>query len=698
MKSLTRQHPIVSGALHGIRIWAVYAIAETACVSVLPWMLPLSHGYLPVSRTLTAILLAAYPLVGLIAGAVAGWLVSLVHKAPADGVCRAAALLTLLIPLAVNFSLFYSYAPARWLSIALASAATIALFSGAARSRLGVLLNPWTAVLLILGPPWLSWEVGDAYSASSQRIFIWGYVAAVLLVSWAAGRVTRRGRDFDTRPGLAVARLGIIAVTVFGLTFLFDQKPLITPSFLAGGPPRGTGPNIILIVLDTVRADHLSIYGYPQPTTPQLGGFAADATLYTQAIAASDMTLATHASIFTGLYASRHGAHLVVDHNWGLPLPADIPTLAEALGGHGYTTMAAIANYGYLSQPFGLARGFQYYDARAAVPFLGQARSYLLRARARNVLRRLVPLAESERVTRTAEEINQAGLDLIDRTRQRGNRFFLFLNYMDAHWPYLPPPPYDTRFPGRGSPITSEQFSTAEIGVLNGSRPLQERVKRHLISQYDGAISYLDDQLGRLFTELKRRGIYDESLIIVTADHGEAFGDRNLMEHGTSTYQDQVHVPLLVKYPASRRRAVISTPVSSVDLMPTILAAAAIPIPKAVEGQNLVNVAEGDPRVVIAETFPNAHFVELAPRFRRVERAVVSGSRKLIVSTAGQRELYDLATDPGETANLYPSDAGARQLEARMSLWLKTAVRMPKGAGAVDRQALERLKSLGYVQ
>jgi len=683
---------------YGLEVWAVYAVLETVCAAVLPWIVPLSHGYLPVNRIFTAILLAGYPVAGLIAGALACGLLTLIRRAPDASACRAAALLTLLIPLAVNFSWFYKYGPPRWISITLVVAAAAALFSDVAASRLRFLLNPWTAVLLILGPPWLGWEIGDAYSALSQRIVIWGYIAAVVIASWAIGRLSNRGAGFYARPLMALAWLALAALAVFGLTFLLDQKPLVSPAFLAGAPQHATGPNIILIVLDTVRADHLSIYGYPEATTPRLSRFAGDATLYTQSIAASDMTLSTHASIFTGLYPSRHGARLVPDHNWGLPLAGGIPTMAEVLARNGYTTMAAIANYGYLSQPFGLARGFQYYDTRAAVPFLGQTRSYLLRARLRNVLRHLVPLAESECVTRTAEEMNRAGLELIDRAGKQGGRFFLFLNYMDAHWPYLPPAPFDSRFPGRGDPITTEQFTDIEVGVLNGSRRLDERVKRHLISQYDGAIGYLDEQLDRLFTELKRRGIYDESLIIVTSDHGEAFGDRNLIQHGTSTYQDQVHVPLLVKYPGPPRGAVVNTPVSSVDLMPTILTAAAIPLPKGLEGQSLDKITEDDSRVVLAETFPNAHFVELAPRFRRIERAAVSGSRKLIVSTAGKRELYDLASDPRETTNLYRTDLGVRQLEAHLNLWLKTAVPERNATGGIDRNALDRLKSLGYVQ
>jgi arylsulfatase A-like enzyme len=198
--------------------------------------------------------------------------------------------------------------------------------------------------------------------------------------------------------------------------------------------------------------------------------------------------------------------------------------------------------------------------------------------------------------------------------------------------------------------------------------------------------------------ELKKRNLYDESLIIVTADHGEAFGERNLLEHGTSTYQDQVHVPLLVKYPGPPRRAVMNTPVSSVDLMPTILSAAGVSAPKALEGENLARIAEGDSRVVLTETFPNSHFVNLSPRFRRIERAAVSGNRKLIVSTAGKREIYDLASDPSETSNLYRTDPRARELEAHLNVWLKTAVTKGNGAGAVDRGALDRLKSLGYVQ
>jgi arylsulfatase A-like enzyme len=132
--------------------------------------------------------------------------------------------------------------------------------------------------------------------------------------------------------------------------------------------------------------------------------------------------------------------------------------------------------------------------------------------------------------------------------------------------------------------------------------------------------------------------------------------------------------------------------------MPTILAVAGVPSPKGLEGENLAQIAEGDARVILTEAFPNSHFFELSPRFRRIERAAVSGTRKLIFSTAGKRETYDLASDPGEARNLYRTDPRGRELEAHLNLWLKTSVRERSAASTVDRGALDRLKSLGYVQ
>ncbi|MBI3666425.1 MAG: sulfatase-like hydrolase/transferase, partial [Acidobacteria bacterium] len=218
--------------------------------------------------------------------------------------------------------------------------------------------------------------------------------------------------------------------------------------------------------------------------------------------------------------------------------------------------------------------------------------------------------------------------------------------------------------------------------------------------QYDGGIAHLDFHLENLFHRLKELGLYQNSLIIITSDHGEAFGDRNLCNHGgISVYQDLVHIPLLIRYPQSGRKEVADEPVSLVDIMPTVLDVLGMEVPKDLDGRSLQKPDSGRSRLVISECFPGKRLLSWHPRFRRVERALVAGSWKFIHSTAGKRELYDLSKDPDETRNLYTADDGAsKDLEARLNQWLQTVPPETPAPFKLNKEALERLRSLGYIQ
>ena len=390
----------------------------------------------------------------------------------------------------------------------------------------------------------------------------------------------------------------------------------------------------------------------------------------------------------------------------GLPLGEEFRTLPEILRGGwaGYHNVAVVANFAYLSPAFGFARGFERYDSRAAVPFLAEAPPFYLRARVRNYMTRFAKPVAFEQQIQPAEKINREAFGALDALQSQRRPFFLFVNYMDAHWPYLPPPPYDSLYPGKVERFTNVKYSQMEEEVLRGERNVTESERRHLISQYDGAIQYLDQQVGRLISELKRRDLYDNTLLIITSDHGEAFGERHLLQHGLSVYQDEVHVPLLIKLPRERNRmpavTVIDTPVSSVDLLPTILETLGLPAPKETEGLSLLSLMPDNRRRIFAESFPaRGRLVDLQPKLNRIARAVVSGSTKLIGSTAGQRELYDLSRDPNETENIYTaSDAAVRELEASLAQWTKAAVAKARPPAKLAPGTVDRLKSLGYVQ
>jgi arylsulfatase A-like enzyme len=231
----------------------------------------------------------------------------------------------------------------------------------------------------------------------------------------------------------------------------------------------GQRPNVVLIVMDTVRADHTSVYGYDRDTTPFLRELAKEATLYTRAFAVSDFTLPTHASMFTGLYPRTHGAYYAPpNYPNGLPLSQRFTTMAEVLQANGYRAAGIVANAGYLSTSMGFSQGFELFDSRLPERVAAPSRSPYLRRRVHELLDRFVSTADFEPTTRRAQEINHEAETFLN---QVDGPFFLFLNYMDAHNPYAPPPPFDRQYPCSYPTIErAERARAAMEPVLTGKR------------------------------------------------------------------------------------------------------------------------------------------------------------------------------------------------------------------------------------
>lgn len=270
---------------------------------------------------------------------------------------------------------------------------------------------------------------------------------------------------------------------------------------------------------------------------------------------------------------------------------------------------------------------------------------------------------------------------------------------MDAHNPYIPPPPYDTLFPGKDEAFRLDHYTTLSQEVMKLNRKVSKEESRHLLSQYDGGIAYIDFHIGKLIEKLKRLEVYNNSIIIITSDHGEVFGERNLFNHSVSVYQDQIYIPLIIKYPDMQERRLIDEPVSVVDLMPTILDVLKYEIPEGIQGKSLLAQNSGESREIIGESFPSGHLLTTHPRFNRIERAVFSWPYKFISSTAGKRELFELMKDPNEKKNLYDAnDNISMQLEAELNQWLKDNKEESGSAVKLDKDARERLKALGYIQ
>jgi len=447
------------------------------------------------------------------------------------------------------------------------------------------------------------------------------------------------------------------------------------PAVTSHAAPSSTLPNVILITLDTVRADHVSLCGYARNTTPHLRLFADRlATVYTRAVAPSNWTLSSHASIFTGLYPTEHGAIRSADAPTGKPLSPGVLTLAEWLSAHGYLSAAVIANYGYLAPHFNLNRGFSYYDARRPiVPGRGLLDDFLMLG--------LAWMSEvgSYRPYRSASEITDEAVALMRGFATQERPFFMFVNYMDAHQPYVPPSPYLTRFT-TGPRLPRIQPYASDVRLTPQEQVFAE-------GAYDGAIAYVDEELSRFMKDVERAGIMDSCLIIVTSDHGEEFGDDGKYGHGFSVRESEVHVPLVVKYPFQEEPARVDAVASGIDVFPTVVRAVGLNVPQRFRGYDLQELPRQ--RWVLSEGFSGGMTV----------RAGVLENMKLIAKPGRQPELYDLERDPGERHSLWDQQP---VLAGMMADGLNGAQRTlhaaETGRAVLDPELLERLRSLGYVK
>ena len=393
------------------------------------------------------------------------------------------------------------------------------------------------------------------------------HVAALVLAAGLAIQTTRFvAAHVVAFEGLVRRTLVWMVGLVIALGLGVQGRQMLAERQALAQLPRApaNAPNVLLITLDTVRAPNLSLYGYSRSTTPQLEQFAKTGVVFERALSAAPWTLPSHASMFTGRWPHELSA------DYSTPLDATYPTLAEFLRARGYVTAGFVANYAYCGYETGLNRGFIYYDDYPRSPGEIVSSSTLTRTIADNFrLRRLI--RNDEHINRkSAAQISDSVLGWLSPGSQKP--FFVFINYFDAHDPYLPPEPFDKKFgPGRRlgkySPLHHWLYDKVVAHSNMGEQNIQEE-----IDAYDGALAYLDHNLGLLFAELQKRKLMDNTLIIITSDHGEEFGEHGLFDHGYSLYRPSVHVPLLISFPGhvpNDRR--IQTPISLRDLSATIV-------------------------------------------------------------------------------------------------------------------------------
>ncbi len=707
-------------AIHGVLAWTIYGIVECWFLIIFPWLIKPGHDYVTLHWGFTVLLFAVYSVTGLIVGVAASRFYSFLQQKQSiiskkDLVfSRMAAIFSVVlifnINLALNSSISLLELPVFFISFLLMTTLALSVASNDRFTQLRFLTNPWTISFLLIGLPWVNKELLINYSVIFKAGMSFVYIIAILIISFITYKTLtshRPTQSTDNLPVISGRHFTFIIINVFIVLLLninMEETPLRS-GLNVNSPLKGTNhPSVILITLDTFRADHMSLYGYERDTTPNIRKFSEEATTYTNAIAASDLTLSTHASIFTGLYARQHGAHtgFVEDLlGWGRPLDTKFKTLTEILVDNGYLSMGVVGNYGYLGGYFGLDQGFDYFDERKGVPFLGYVKPFYVRQGVQNILIKFVPPAYFDLLFRKAEEINGEAFHLINKVNQNNQPFFLFINYMDAHWPYIPPPPFDTLYPGKaGRKITTVAREKLAQEALTLRKSVTAEERNHFISQYDGGIAYIDFHFGKLLEMLREKSIYDNTLIVITSDHGETFGGNNFIDHGVSVYQNQTHVPLIIKYPGSKKKIVEEKTVSSVDILPTILDVLDFETPKDVHGESLLNMDNQNVRDIISESFPNSSLLNNHKRFHRYERAIISDSFKFISSTTGKKELYNFTEDPNEKRNLYnPKESISRELDRRLAEWVKTVKEKPGlPSKKLNKGAAEQLKALGYIQ
>ena len=456
------------------------------------------------------------------------------------------------------------------------------------------------------------------------------------------GATVRRG----LRIGVPVGLMVLLGVGVFQWRLRVTSERRA----LAGSPAAGRAqPNILLLVLDTVRAWNLGLYGYGRRTTPMLQQWAAKGTLFQRALAPAPWTMLSHASMFTGRYPTE------LSVTWKARYDGAYTTLAETLQRAGYATAGFAGNYQNVGRGTGLAQGFTHYEDYPFAPIqLLRSTSLCFRIlrldRVRALLGRrpTIPLLQ-------AVDVNKRLLGWLDGHGERP--WFAFLNYFEAHGPYLPPVPWDTIYMGHADPPVDRYW--ANLQRAYGAPPVPLRDLAVEMDAYDGAISYLDQQVDSLFRALGARGQLENTIVVVTADHGELFGEHGVISHGNNLFLPVLQVPLLIIAPGRvPAGAQVRSLASLRDLPATLLELAGVPNP-GLPGHSLVPLLRPGGATDVTDTlFAAVDYNALLPRWpsspvlRGPMRTVVLDSLQYILNGDGLEELYHLGHDSWEIHNL----------------------------------------------
>lgn len=438
-------------------------------------------------------------------------------------------------------------------------------------------------------------------------------------------------------------------------------------------PPR---QNVLFITIDTLRADHLGCYGYPRETSPSIDALAERSIVFDNCVSQATSTLPSHASIFTALYPPAHG----VIHNI-VGLSEDVPSLVGVFKENGYATGAVISNI-VLQSRFGLNQGFQTFDEE-------------LDSRELNRLK----FRE-----RRADSATDAAISWLQK--KGGRPFFLWVHYVDPHGAYYPPSEYRRMFVDdewyteeEDLPIAAENFVPKTIpkyqdlfGAKNPS---------YYISQYDGEIRFADDQIGRLLEFLDASGLSSDTIVTITADHGESFTERDLyFTHTFRTYDEQAVIPLIIHFPGMTTNRRVEAQVRAIDIMPTLLDRLDLKNPHTVHGQSLMELIAGggNPPADFAMIYSD-HGMEVLDTVMGAQKSIRTRKWKLTRNSRdGSLELYNIEDDPLETNNLAAAKPEvAKQMEELLDSREKEIEKATVLKSKLSPELIEQLDSFGYL-
>jgi arylsulfatase A-like enzyme len=482
----------------------------------------------------------------------------------------------------------------------------------------------------------------------------------------------------------------VAAVFYFGMnSFSIEITPIDAP------PPSAEKPNVLLITIDTLRADHLGCYGGESILTPTIDSLAAGGVMFKSVTSHVPLTLPSHTSILTSADPPIHG----VRDNARYRFENSIPTLAEVFKTAGYATSAFISAF-VLDSRFGLDRGFHVYDDNIQ----NQAYFYFFSTSPPFTLAggmKLLGLTPPYKPERKADKTTEAAMAWLDENREK--RFFMWVHYFDPHGPLNPPSPYDTLYLEPGKNRQEFLDNVERYITLQGqsdSNLLSPEEIEGIRTLYKGEVTFTDHSIGALLDHLRLLGIEDRTLIVVTSDHGQSISEHQYIGHSVELYREILHVPLIFTYPGKIPEGMtVENQVRSIDIMPTVLSMLDIDIPATCRGRDLTSVIRSRPG---EDKDPPAYIETLHARpMKKRLVGIVSGDYKYFRALEGNREeLYWITSDPEEAENLVMQDIEqATYLRTQLQDMIEgmetyaTSREIP-----LDHETMEAMKALGYIR